>query len=86
MVEFTLAGVASIFILIGTFSAAMGMWSYYTLPPSTNHDNRVGKYVNVSAVFQYGSPLLFFWPGAGARFGEVWLPQPAVVTAHVRAV
>jgi hypothetical protein len=30
MVEFALAGVASIFLLISTFHLAMGMWNYHT--------------------------------------------------------
>ncbi len=150
MVEFVLAGIASIFILIGTFHVAMGMWNYHTIssavhectryasvkgvnctkpgntcsvtlgtiaqqlatqsigidsgsmnatfttdsgvatscaplsscftnttvwPPSTNTDNRIGKYITVSAIYRFRSPLLFFWPGTGAqRFGDIWLP------------
>jgi len=150
MVEFALAGIASIFLLINTFSLAMGMWNYHMLasavheatrfasvkgvnctkpgntcsvtvgtiahkvayyaigipadsmdvtlttesaastpcaplsscfssttvwPPSTNLDNRVGRYITVSAIYRFRSPLLFFWPGAGAQqFGQVWLP------------
>src|SRR5258708_5592506 len=31
MVEFSLAGIASITILISTFQLAMGMWNYHTL-------------------------------------------------------
>src|SRR5438270_1043673 len=150
MVEFTLAGIASIFVILCTAHLAIGMWNYHMLatavhettrfaavkgvnctkpgntcsvtlgtiaqqlaseaigvpsdtvnvtfttdsgaatscaplnscftnssvwPPGTNTDNRVGKYINVSAMYHYQSPLLFFWPGRGAqRFGEVWLP------------
>jgi hypothetical protein len=150
MVEFTLAGIAAIFLLICTFHVAMAMWNYHTLasavheatryvavkgvnctkpgnscsvsvgtiahqvealsmgvpsdslivtlttdsggatscsplsscfsnatiwPPSTNSDNRIGRYITISAIYQFHSPLLFFWPGAGSqRFGEIWLP------------
>jgi hypothetical protein len=150
LVEFTLAGIALIFLIVCKFHLAMGMWNYHALattvheatryaavkgencakpgnscritvgtlathikeygigipsdsvsvtlttesgaatlcnplnscltnttfwPPSSNSDNDVGKYITVSAIYQFRSPLLFFWPGQGAqRFGEVWLP------------
>jgi Flp pilus assembly protein TadG len=151
LVEFTLAGIALIFLTICTFHLALAMWNYHTLaraihettrfmavkgvncvkpgnscsanvgtiatkiqtlgiglqtanlnvtlttdsgaqtscsplsncltsttvwPPGSHTDNAVGKKITISAMYQYNSPMLFFWPGAGdaQRFGTIWLP------------
>lgn len=154
--EFTLAGLATIMLLISVFALAMGMWNYHTLaymvhqgtrfvaskgvgctkagntcsvtvgtittqiatlgigipadqvtltlttdsgvnticaplntcftnsavwPPATNTDNAVGKWITISAKYQYFSALLFFWPGqTGMNFGQVWLPASSTQT------
>jgi hypothetical protein len=44
MVEFALAGVASIFLLICTFHLAMGMWNYHTIAYAVHQTTR---YVSV---------------------------------------
>ena len=48
MVEFTLAGVAAIFILISTFQLAIGMWNYHTLAYAAHEASRY------AAVHGYG--------------------------------
>ena len=156
MVEFALAGIAAIFLIICTFHLAMGMWNYHTVayaahqtsryisvkgvnctkpgngcwvsvgtlvgkfedyaigipanqisvtlttnsgastvcnpvntcnstttmwPPATNSDNAIGSKVTISAIYQFRSPLLFFWPGKGAvQFGQIWLPATSSQT------
>src|SRR4051794_38122238 len=40
MIEFTLAGVAAIFLLIGTFHMAMGMWNYHMLASAVHETTR----------------------------------------------
>jgi hypothetical protein len=156
IVEFALAGVAAIFLLICTFHVAMAMWNYHTLayathqttrfvsvkgvnctkpgyscsvsvgtiaskfeeyavgvprdqviltlttnsggntvcnpvntcnstttvwPPASNSDNAIQAKVTVSAMYQFRSPLLFFWPGKGAvQFGQIWLPASSTQT------
>ena len=40
MLEFAFAGIASIFILIGTFSVALGMWNYHTLATAVHDSTR----------------------------------------------
>ncbi len=47
MVEFTLAGVASIFVLISTFQLAMIMWNYHTMAFAVHEATR---YVAVHGV------------------------------------
>ena len=150
MVEFALAGIAAVMVLISTFQLAMGMWRYHTLayvvheatryaavrghgctkpgntcsvtvgnlarqmetlgigipsdsvnvtftthsgaqtpcaplsscftnstvwPPATSSDNRTGKLITISAMYQFRSALIFFWPGAGTQnFGAIWFP------------
>ena len=150
LVEFTLAGIALIFLMMSSFNLAMGMWNYHTLafavhegtryvavkgkgctqpgntcsatvgmiaqkiaqvgigipsgqvtatlttdsgavtscaplsscfsnttvwPPSSNQDNKVGKFVSVAAKYRFRSPLMHFWPGKGSfTAGAVWLP------------
>src|SRR5690242_12689722 len=44
LVEFTLAGIASILLLISTFSLAMAMWNYHTLAYAVHEGTR---YVSV---------------------------------------
>ena len=156
LVEFTLAGIALIFLLICTFHLSIAMWNYHTLtyavhettryacvkgvnctkpgntfsitvgniatkvqtlaiglqgpqlsmtlttdsgaqtscsplsnclnsttvwPPGTNTDNAVGKKISISAIYQYQSPMLFFWPGQTVqKFGSVWLPANSTQT------
>jgi len=156
LVEFSLAGIGTIFLLICTFHLSMGMWNYHTLayavhgttrflsvkgvnctkpgnscsvtvgtiankvkelaigipddqvivtlttdnltattcnplntcytdstvwPPATSSQNAVGKKVSVAAIYHFQSPLLFFWPGAGAqKFGQVWFPATSTQT------
>jgi Flp pilus assembly protein TadG len=156
IVEFTLAGIALIFLTICTFHLSIAMWNYHTLtnavhettrytsvkgvnctkpgntckvtvgnittklsklgiglqkahlnvtlttdsgaqtscapisncltsstvwPPGTNTDNAVGKKITISAIYQYKSPMLFFWPGNKAqKFGQVWLPANSTQT------
>ena len=44
-------------------------------PPSSNLDNRTGKLITISAIYQFRSALIFFWPGQGTqKFGAIWLP------------
>ena len=50
-------------------------------PPSTNSDNRLGKYINISGSYQFQSALIFFWPGAGTQsFGRIGLPASSKQT------
>lgn len=150
IVEFSLAGIGTIFLIICTFHLSMGMWNYHVIanavhdatrylsvkgedctkpgnscsvtvggiaskvqslaigipsdklnltlttdsgavttcsplstcagnttvwPPASNSDNAVGKTITVAASYQFQSPLLFFWPGAGTQqFGTIWFP------------
>jgi len=158
IVEFSLAGIGTIFLLICTFHLSMGMWNYHVLsnvahdttrylavkgvnctkpgnscsvtvgtieskvaalavgipddsliltlttdsgavttcnplntcagnttvwPPKggTLNDNAVGKKIRVDVKYRFQSPLLFFWPGAGAtQFGTVWFPASSTQT------
>jgi Flp pilus assembly protein TadG len=156
VVEFSLAGIGTIFLLICTFHLSLGMWNYHVLanatheltrylavkgvnctkpgnscsvtvgtiatkaealaigvpsdkvivklttdsgavttcsplntcegnttvwPPHSNSDNAVGKSFTVSAMYQFTSPLLFFWPGRGAqKFGTIWFPASSSQT------
>jgi hypothetical protein len=47
MVEFALAGVASIFLLICTFHLSMGMWNYHTI---ANAVHQTSRYLAVKGV------------------------------------
>jgi Flp pilus assembly protein TadG len=156
IVEFSLAGIGMIFLLICTFHLSYGMWNYHVLanathelsrylavkgvnctkpgnscsvtvgaiatkaealaigvpksalnltlttdsgaatscspvtscegsttvwPPHTNTDNAVGKKITIAAMYQFTSPLLFFWPGHSAqKFGTVWFPASSSQT------
>jgi len=40
IVEFSLAGIAAIFLLISTFNLAMGMWNYHTLAFAVHEGTR----------------------------------------------
>jgi Flp pilus assembly protein TadG len=156
IVEFSLAGIGTIFLLICTFHLSLGMWNYHVLanathelsrylsvkgvnctkagnscsvtvggiatkmealaigvpksglnltlttesgaatscaplsscegnttvwPPHTNSDNAVNKKITVAAMYQFTSPLLFFWPGRGAqKFGTIWFPASSTQT------
>jgi hypothetical protein len=157
MVEFSLAGIAAIGVLISTASIAIGMWNYHTLayavhegtryvsvkgkdcvmpgntcavtvgtiaqkihdlgiglpgnevnvtfttasgiatscvpltscytntaiwpPDNVAEDNKVGKFVTISAAYRFRSPILFFWPGKGKQdVGTVWLPAASTQT------
>ena len=50
-------------------------------PPATNSDNRLGRYINISASYQFQSALIFFWPGVGTQnFGRIGLPASSKQT------
>jgi len=50
-------------------------------PPSTNTDNALGKYITISASYQFQSALIFFWPGVGTQnFGRIGLPASSKQT------
>jgi hypothetical protein len=44
-------------------------------PPASNSDNGLGRYITISASYQFNSALIFFWPGAGTiNFTRIRLP------------
>ena len=50
-------------------------------PPSSNRDNKVGKKITISAMYQFSSPFLFFWPATETQqVGTIWLPASSTQT------